>query len=111
LPTVTITWHTQNDGHVCPICKAIDGYTWTFENAVPDSLIHPQYGEVWNTMLGSLAHDHAGYGSRYRSLFSNCRCRIEPRFQLADLAEKIRVLRDELRVATDPNASEKELET
>lgn len=108
MPTVTITWRSSQDNSVCPICKALDGYTWTFEGNIPDSLTHPLYGEVWNTTLGSLAHDHAGHGSKYRSIFSNCRCHIEPRFQLTDLKEKIRQLRDELQAAADPNITEKD---
>jgi hypothetical protein len=92
MPSVSVTWHTQHDDRVCPICQAIDGYTWVFTEGVPDSLIHPTYGEVWNIYIGSLAHEHQLHkGSKY-GLISNCRCTLEPKFDLKDLLEKTRVL-------------------
>jgi uncharacterized protein with gpF-like domain len=91
--TASITWHTQHDDRVCPICKAIDGYVWTFEGLVPNSLTHPVYGEVWNTSIGSLAHSH---GTK-----SNCRCHIIPQFDLKDLADKIRELREKIEAKCD----------
>jgi hypothetical protein len=96
MPTVSITWRTAGDDRVCPICEAIDGYTWTFTGKVPNSLYHPAYGEVWNTVLGSLAHEHTQFGKKY-GLLSNCRCHIEPTFDLKDLAVLVRKLKNNLK--------------
>jgi hypothetical protein len=100
MPSVSITWRTQGDDRVCPICRAIDGYTWTFINEVPDSLIHPVYGEVWNVVTGSLSHEHSQFGKKY-GLLSNCRCHIEPKFDLKDLLESVKKLRDGLKLQMD----------
>jgi hypothetical protein len=100
MPSVSITWHTQHDDRVCPICQAIDGYIWIFEDSVPDSLIHPEYGEVWNIHIGSLAHEHQLHkGSKY-GLISNCRCHTESKItSLKDLADAVRKLKNELKDA------------
>lgn len=96
MPTVSITWHAHNDARTCPICRAIDGYTWIFKDAVPDSLMHPTYGEVWNTQMGSLAHEHQLHkGSKY-GLLSNCRCNVEPKFDLKDVLDKTQNLLKEI---------------
>ena len=88
MPTVSITWHTLKDGHpICPVCKDIDGYTWTFEGTVPDSLFHPGHGEVWNNVLGSLAHEAPGIRT-----FAACKCHITPQFDLKDILEKTKKL-------------------
>lgn len=106
MPSVSITWHTQHDDRVCKICEAIDGYTWAFPDQVPDSLIHPQWGEVWNTTLGSLAHEHQYHkGSKY-GLISNCRCHIEPHFDLKDLVAKVKAFHDEIKEALDTTRPE-----
>lgn len=97
MPSVSITWHTQKDDRVCPICQAIDGYTWTFDKVVPDSLMHPQHGEVWNIYVGSLAHEHQQHGGSKYGLMSNCRCHIEPHFDLKDLLVKVKKLRAEVK--------------
>jgi hypothetical protein len=99
MPTVSITWHTLKDGHpICPICKAIDGYTWTFDGEVPDSLVHPQYGEIWNVTLGSLAHEIQQHrGSKY-GLMAQCKCNVEPKIiSLKDLADAVRELKNKLK--------------
>lgn len=100
MPSVSITWHTMHDDRVCPVCFAIDGYTWTFTGVVPDSLVHPVYGEVWNTVLGSLAHET--HGSK---TFSECRCHIEPKFDLADLLKSVKHLRDALKVEMESSTA------
>ena len=97
MPSVSITWHTQHDDRVCPICQAIDGYIWIFEDSVPDSLIHPEYGEVWNVTLGSLAHEHQLHkGSKY-GLISNCRCHTESKADARDLIYLLQKKIDELK--------------
>jgi hypothetical protein len=100
--TVSITWHTQHDDNVCPICRAIDNYKWTFTGEMPESLYHPQYGEVWNIMTGSLAHEHKLHrGSKY-GLISNCRCHVEGKIEsLAGLAEAVRKIKEELKQALE----------
>jgi hypothetical protein len=91
-PDMNFVIHTHQEN----ASSNIDGYTWTFEGEVPDSLIHPQYGEVWNITMGSLAHEHQQHkGSKY-GLISNCRCSIEPKFALKDLLEKVKKLKQEI---------------
>jgi uncharacterized protein with gpF-like domain len=95
MPSVSITWRAVGDARTCPLCLAINGYTWTFTDTVPDSLIHPQYDEIWNITTGSLAHEQKQFGKKY-GLLSNCRCHIEPQFDLKDLLESVTKLRNEL---------------
>jgi hypothetical protein len=98
----SLTWHTKKDGHqICPICLAIDGYTWTFADTVPDSLIHPTYGEVWNAQLGSLAHEHQLHkGSKY-GVFAECQCSVEGKLvSLVALASSVSRLKDRLKTET-----------
>ena len=100
--TVSITWHNLKDGHpICPICRAIDGYTWMFDDVVPDSLVHPTYGEVWNITLGSLAHEHQqNKGSKY-GLFSECKCSVEGKLvSLEALAISVSNLKNRLKTAS-----------
>lgn len=86
MPTIGITWRSKHDARTCLICAKIDGYTWFFEDKVLDNLVHPEYGEVWNIVLGSLAHEHQIHkGSKY-GLISDCRCHIESNFDLKDVA-------------------------
>ena len=96
MPSISLTWHSQHDNRVCPICKAIDGYTWTFTDEVPDSLIHPTYGEVWNITIGSLAHEQQQFGKKY-GLLSNCRCQTESKADFADLLFLLQKKIDELK--------------
>jgi hypothetical protein len=96
MPSVSITWHAVNDDRTCPICRAIDGYTWTFTDTVPDSLVHPVYGEIWNVTLGSLAHEAKQFGKKY-GLLSNCRCRTESKAEFQDLIYLIQQKIDELK--------------
>ena len=88
MPSVTITWRSVHDDHVCPICKAIDGYTWEFktgEGGVPYDLVHPTQGIVWNRGTGSDAHGHKD---------QSCRCHLEIGWKLADLIPKAQALLD-----------------
>jgi hypothetical protein len=95
MPSVSITWHTMHDDRVCPVCNAIDGYTWTFTGTVPNNLTHPVYGEVWNTTLGSMAHAT----HKTQVIFADCRCRIEPQFDLADVLIAVKKFRDAIKTA------------
>jgi hypothetical protein len=102
---VSLTWHTKKDDNVCPICKAIDGYKWIFTSEVPDSLIHPVYGEVWNTQMGSLAHEHKLGKAKY-GIFPTCRCHVEGKVEsLAGLAEEVRRIKEELQAALGEQGS------
>lgn len=81
-----LTWHAQIDDRTCPICQALDGYTWVIEsgkNVFYNTLTHPTYGDVWNVTEGSRAHGHKG---------NNCRCHITPEFDLKDLVNKAQKL-------------------
>jgi hypothetical protein len=89
MPSVSITWHAVGDDRTCPICRAINGYTFgPYEGEPPDSLIHPEYGEIWNKITGSLAHEHKQFGKKY-GLLSNCRCHVESKVDVQDLIRLI----------------------
>ena len=85
MPSTTITWNATLDQKTCPICKAIHGYTWSFnvKQGVPDFLTHPTFGIVWMTGIGSNAHGHERF---------NCRCSIIPEVHVEDLKKKIQQL-------------------
>lgn len=75
------------DDKTCPVCRALNGFTWVFETGVDvmtDALWHPQFGIVWSLEQGSNAHAR-GYlsGNLY-----NCRCNISHKFDLEDVLAK-----------------------
>lgn len=83
MPSISITWHAMMDERTCPVCRILHGYTWTFvtgKDILGDSLVHPQWGIVWNVAQGSQAHGHEQY---------NCRCHIESHLDVSDLRAKI----------------------
>ena len=95
--TIILRWKTTHDGRACDICKHIDNYEFVFQDEIPESFVHPVYGEIWNTTIGSLAHEHYQYGKKY-GLLSNCRCKVEPvDVKAPELVEKLRELRDLLK--------------
>ena len=105
MPSISIIWHTQKDDRVCPVCKAIEGYIFGPYEDVPDSLVHPTYGEVWNITIGSLAHEHQVHrGSKY-GLISNCRCHVETKLDVKDLIYLLQKKIDEIKnqVAESPD--------
>lgn len=85
MPSTSITWKAILDERTCPICRAMHGYKWTFgvKEGIPDELVHPQFGVVWNVARGSQAHGHERY---------NCRCTIIPEIHVADLKQKVEQL-------------------
>ncbi len=91
---LTLTWHTAGDDRVCPVCQALDGYTWIFDTStgphMTEDLSHPSFGKVWNVNNGSSAHTHAP---------SSCRCHIEHEFDLSDLVQKAQKLYDAVEMA------------
>jgi uncharacterized protein with gpF-like domain len=94
MPTITVTWNAVMDQRTCPICREINGHTWVFqvsETPMPDSLIHPKHGIVWDKFVGSKAHGHERF---------NCRCSIIPHVDVRDIHAKIQVLKNELEAAT-----------
>lgn len=86
-----LTWHTAHDERVCPICQALDGYTWTFDASrgqhLDKNLVHPKFGVVWTLDSGSKAHGHARF---------NCRCTLIPTFDMSDLRPRIEKLFSEI---------------
>lgn len=105
MPAYSITWRSSKDDRTCPICRAIDGYTWTGTGIPPDDLVHPTYGEVWNKYLGSLAHEKnlailSGHKvSHVHGLMSNCRCSIEIHVDASDVLAKLIEFKNKLEVA------------
>jgi hypothetical protein len=90
MPKVTLTWQTRRDNHVCPICEALEDYSWIVEtgkDVFPTELSHPAYGVVWTIALGSEAH------GKHKD---TCRCRINSTVSIKDLIAKATNLRDEL---------------
>ena len=78
---ISVTWQSMHDAKVCPVCRDIDGYTWTFEvgkGELTGQLIHPKHGVVWTIDQGSQAHGHKG----------NCRCMLTHELNIQDLIEK-----------------------
>jgi hypothetical protein len=77
--TLKTIWRTQKDNQVCPICNALEGYTWTMEagDAYPKILIHPIYGPVYDTRPAascSLVKEENGH---------LCRCTLEHQLDLS----------------------------
>ena len=69
MPSITITWKTRRDIVVCPICKALEGYKWTFTTPEPLPTQLTGNGQVvWNIGQGSRAHGHEKF---------NCRCSLK----------------------------------
>ncbi len=78
--TVRTIWKTQKDPHVCPICKALEGYTWVSDagDPYPKQLIHPFYGPVYDTRPaaeGSLIKEEKGH---------ICRCTLQHEFDVSN---------------------------
>ena len=58
-----ITWRCYQDA--CPECQSLRDYPFVFEGALPQLLIHPHWGPVWDVVNDvSLTHP-------------NCRCTLE----------------------------------
>jgi hypothetical protein len=92
-----LTWHSQHDDRVCPICRQLDGYVWTFETGKDEfgtELVHPSFGVVWNVYVGSAAHEH--FKAKMSGYPSSCRCHITAEFDLSDLLAKVQKLHDEV---------------
>jgi hypothetical protein len=77
---VKIIWKTKQDSEVCPICRELEGYTWTLKAGVdsyPDKLVHPIYGPVYDTRP-------VAERSLIKELTEHeCRCTIKHEFDLS----------------------------
>src|SRR5665647_2145257 len=76
---LSITWTTQKDSQVCPICKALEGYTWILEIGapLPKQFIHPVHGPVYDTRPAadeSIVTEEKGH---------ICRCTLKYGFDLS----------------------------
>ena len=88
MATISVTWHAVMDDRTCPICTALDGYTWVFvtgKDEFPNFISHPAFGVVWDVHRGSMAHGHLG---------ANCRCNMTHETDLSDLLKKVEAFRE-----------------
>ena len=94
VPSISVTWHAHVDERTCPVCLALNNYTWVFETTVGTTvstvqggfrtfLVHPSFGVVWDMQQGSKAHGHERY---------NCRCHITSEVDVSDLKQRIQAL-------------------
>jgi len=79
-----ITWQIKDDG-ACPICKPLDGATWTFDTETepfPRLLVHPVMGLVWDCDVNQpRTHGNAPH---------NCRCNLNFNFDFTEMTLKLR---------------------
>lgn len=89
MPTLKIICHTKKDLLVCPVCRSLEGYTWTFDtrkgDKLGDVLEHPVHGAVW-AIEGSLIKEEHG----------KCRCEIKNEIDLSDTVPRLRKIQDTL---------------
>jgi hypothetical protein len=83
--SLRIIWKTQEDSQVCPICKALEGYTWILHagDPFPKQLIHPLYGPVYDTRPaaeGSLVQEEVGHF---------CRCTLIYQFDVSNMLNNV----------------------
>ena len=76
---VRTVWRTQKDSQVCPICKVLEGHSWTLDigDPYPKQLTHPLYGPVYDmrpVAKGSLVKEETGHF---------CRCTLEHQFEVS----------------------------
>ncbi len=85
MPIVLRTvWKTQNDAHVCPVCKALEGYSWTLTpmDSFPKQLVHPLFGPVYDMRPAarcSLVKEEEGH---------QCRCMLKHQFEASCNSEE-----------------------
>jgi hypothetical protein len=100
MPIQTITWHAHVDEKTCPICKALNGFTWRFQagkDIMTDALFHPVFGIVWSLSQGSNAHDHTFGGAYGSGDENNCRCFLDGyKLDLEDVLAKCVFLKETL---------------
>ena len=82
MPTVIFTWNAVIDARSCNKCKALHGYSWTFQDEMPNFLDHPQFGPVWDLLVDrSMAHGFNEY---------NCRCNLTIKIDDSDLDQLLK---------------------
>jgi len=89
MTSITLTWHSIIDSRTCPVCKVLNGHTWTFivgKDQFPNMLI-ANGQNVWDVHQGSKAHGHSQF---------NCRCHITSEIDLGDLVETVQTWKNEL---------------
>ena len=77
------------DQRTCRVCKALNGYTWTFvvgKDQFPNMLTFNGQN-VWDVHQGSRAHGHQDF---------NCRCHITPEIDLQSILEKVQTWKKDL---------------
>jgi hypothetical protein len=79
---IKTVWITKKDGEVCAKCKALEGYTWTFDagDPYPKKLVHPLYGPVFDLRPAadeSLIEEKKGH---------RCRCKLQHQFEICEEA-------------------------
>lgn len=89
MPIMKVIWHSKKDSLVCPVCRSLEGYTWTFDTSkkdkIGDVLEHPVIGAVWG-LQGSLIKEEHG----------KCRCEIKHEIDLSDVVVGLKKIRDNL---------------
>lgn len=93
MATISLTWNSLHDDHVCPICKSLDNFTWIFpvgQNKLDGQLTHPTHGIVWNIQHGSEAHLHHGKNWANPPATGECRCYLTYNLDITDLLERVR---------------------
>ena len=95
MPTWIITWQSQPDA--CKVCSALNGYSWTFQDQIPDSLEHPLLGVVWDFTTGSLAHGHTG---------KNCKCTVEAVLDITDFSASMQPIFNRLNEIAETEGNE-----
>jgi hypothetical protein len=66
---------------------------------MPNVLVHPSYGVVWDVYRGSAAHETG----RGKNTHGTCRCNMETKIELKDLVEKVKKLHDTVIAEYGPN--------
>ncbi len=79
-----IVWRTHKDEQTCPICKALDGYTWSvaIDQPYPKQFIHPLFGAVFDnrpTRNCSLVKEAKGH---------SCRCSLEHKIETCESSQE-----------------------
>jgi hypothetical protein len=86
--TLKLIWRTKKDANVCPVCNALEGYTWSLEagDSLPKKLVHPIHGPVYDTRpaaVCSLVKEEKGHV---------CRCTLERQLDVSASKEESEVV-------------------
>lgn len=91
---MTITWHTHLDERTCPVCAPLDGKEYVFHTSgVFPAVLRDGSGRVVWDCLRDIPMTH---GEASRAGPWNCRCWLTWEFDLSDLIEQERRIREEL---------------